>query len=241
MKIMVGYHGEEVGRQALLEARDFAKATGSYVYIVTSMEGGDSETPSEIREAEAGLQFAAGIMKKSGVAFETVKSVRGFSPGEDLVKFAEEHDIDHIFVGLKKISRTHKALLGSTARFVILKAHCPVTSVKFELEKINNFKLLKERRVLVVDDEPDIVETVEELLDMCHLDTAGTYTEAEKLISKNLYDIAILDIMGVSGYDILAMARDRDIPAVILTAHALTPHNLKEIHRKRRGFLHPQR
>jgi DNA-binding response OmpR family regulator len=34
--------------------------------------------------------------------------------------------------------------------------------------------------------------------------------------------------MGVSGYDILALAREKDVPALMLTAHALTPENLKE-------------
>ena len=79
-----------------------------------------------------------------------------------------------------------------------------------------------------MDDEPDILETVEELLDICVLDTAATFEEARKLINRNTYDAAILDIMGVSGYDILDLAREKDIPALMLTAHALTPENLKE-------------
>lgn len=34
--------------------------------------------------------------------------------------------------------------------------------------------------------------------------------------------------MGVRGYDILDLAREKDIPALMLTAHALTPENLRE-------------
>ncbi len=45
---------------------------------------------------------------------------------------------------------------------------------------------------------------------------------------ENAHDLAILDIMGVSGYDILALAKEKDLPALMLTAHALTPENLKE-------------
>lgn len=48
------------------------------------------------------------------------------------------------------------------------------------------------------------------------------------MMKENLYDLAILDIMGVSGYDILKLAREKDVPALMLTAHALTPENLKE-------------
>ena len=56
--------------------------------------------------------------------------VRGLSPSEDLVQFAKDNDIDQIFVGIEKKTRTRKILLGSTAQYVILKAPCPVISVK---------------------------------------------------------------------------------------------------------------
>ena len=51
-------------------------------------------------------------------------------PGEDIVLFAQENDIDHIYVGIHKKSRTSKLILGSTAQYIILKANCPVISVK---------------------------------------------------------------------------------------------------------------
>ncbi|NOX35663.1 MAG: universal stress protein [Deltaproteobacteria bacterium] len=228
MKILVGYNGGEVGRLALSLARDYAKTNNAFVYVITSMEGGASEKQSDIIKAEKGLEFAKKLMENSSIQCEVQQSVRGLSPAEDLVKFAEDNEIDQIFLGIKKKSRAQKAILGSTSRYVILKAPCPVTTVKFEIGTIKTDDLLRDRRVLVVDDEPDILETVEELLDMCSLDTASTFNEAKKLLEKNPYDIAILDIMGVSGYDILELARKKDIPALMLTAHALTPENLKE-------------
>jgi nucleotide-binding universal stress UspA family protein/CheY-like chemotaxis protein len=228
MKILVGYNGGESGRLALSLARDHAVLNNAFVYVMTSMEGGASEKQSDIIQAEKNLDFARTLMEKSGVQCDAQQSVRGLSPGEDIVKFARENKIDHIFLGIKKKSRAQKAILGSTARYVILKAHCPVTTIKFELNDISTEDLLKDRRVLVVDDEPDILETVEELLDMCNLDTVSSFDEARKSLEDNIYDIAILDIMGVSGYDILELARKKDIPALMLTAHALTPENLKE-------------
>lgn len=88
--------------------------------------------------------------------------------------------------------------------------------------------ILKDKKILVVDDEPDILETIEELLDPCDLDTATTYGAAEKLLKENKYDLVILDIMGVRGYDLLEIARGKEIPALMLTAHALSPENLKK-------------
>jgi len=228
MKILVGYDGGEVGRLALSLARDMAGIRSAFVYVVTSMAGGSSERQADIEETEAGLKFAQSFMENSGITCEAQQSVRGLSPGEDLVKFAQENDIDHIFLGIRKKSRAQKAILGSTARYVILKAPCPVTTVKFEGDQISSEDLLRDRHILVVDDEPDILETIEELLDMCFLDLADSFDTAKKMVRKNTYDLAILDIMGVSGYDILKLAREKNVPALMLTAHALTPENLKE-------------
>ena len=88
---------------------------------------------------------------------------------------------------------------------------------------MDEFGLLKGKRVLVVDDEPDILGVLENLLDMCHLDKAPDFETAQEFLEKSKYDAAILDIMGVKGYDLLDMASEKGIPTLMLTAHALTP------------------
>ena len=47
-----------------------------------------------------------------------------------LLRFARENAVDEVVLGLKKRSRVEKLLLGSTAQYVILKAPCPVLTVK---------------------------------------------------------------------------------------------------------------
>jgi DNA-binding NtrC family response regulator len=86
--------------------------------------------------------------------------------------------------------------------------------------------ILKDKKILIVDDEPDILETLMELIDMCLIDTAPDFETAKKFLSKNTYDAAILDIMGVRGYDLLQITTQKDIPALMLTAHALSPEHL---------------
>jgi len=86
--------------------------------------------------------------------------------------------------------------------------------------------LLDGKKVLVVDDETDILEVLEELLEMCEVVTASTFEKAKELLGSQKFDIAILDIMGVDGYGLLDIANKRDIPAVMLTAHAFTADNL---------------
>ena len=56
--------------------------------------------------------------------------IRGLSPGEDLIEFANENKIDQIVVGVKRRSKVGKLLMGSTAQYVILQAECPVITVK---------------------------------------------------------------------------------------------------------------
>jgi DNA-binding response OmpR family regulator len=88
---------------------------------------------------------------------------------------------------------------------------------------------LNEKRILVVDDEPDILETLEELLeDMYMVDPASSFGEAVSFLKNNTYDVAILDIMGVRGYDLLEATHALGIPTLMLTAHALSPDNLKK-------------
>jgi DNA-binding NtrC family response regulator len=86
--------------------------------------------------------------------------------------------------------------------------------------------LLDGKKVLVVDDEPDILEVLEELLEMCDVVKASTFEKAKELLESQDFDIAILDIMGVDGYGLLDIANKKDIPAVMLTAHAFTADNL---------------
>ena len=88
--------------------------------------------------------------------------------------------------------------------------------------------LLKDKLILVVDDEPDILYTVAEVLDMCVVHKAKNYDEAMEYLLMYAYDIVILDIMGVNGFELLKVAVKRGFPAVMLTAHALSPESLKK-------------
>ena len=89
-----------------------------------------------------------------------------------------------------------------------------------------NDDILKDKTILVVDDEADILETLEEILEECDIDTASSFESAKELLENQSYDAAILDIMGVRGFDLLEIATEKGIPALMLTAHGLNPNNL---------------
>jgi DNA-binding response OmpR family regulator len=87
---------------------------------------------------------------------------------------------------------------------------------------------LSGKRILAVDDEIDILETIEDILDDAAVDTAGDYDTASAKIRDNSYDLAILDIMGVNGLKLLEETVAKGIPTVMLTAHAVNPEALME-------------
>jgi CheY-like chemotaxis protein len=96
--------------------------------------------------------------------------------------------------------------------------------------------ILSGKRILAVDDEPDILEVLEEEIlgacPDCKLDKATTYEAAEKMLKAQTYDVVILDIMGVRGFDLLDLAVSRDFKVVMFTAHALNPQALERAFKK---------
>jgi DNA-binding NtrC family response regulator len=91
--------------------------------------------------------------------------------------------------------------------------------------------ILNGKRLLAVDDEPDVLESLEELVladaPRCRIEKAESYDDAIRLLESNSYDLVVLDIMGVRGFDLLETAVKRDFRVAMLTAHALTPDALK--------------
>lgn len=86
--------------------------------------------------------------------------------------------------------------------------------------------ILEGKRILVVDDEPDVLETLEDLLSMADVVKASSFESAKAQLGESHFDLAVLDIMGVNGYELLAICTRKNIPAVMLTSHALTPENI---------------
>ena len=89
-------------------------------------------------------------------------------------------------------------------------------------------KLLEGKKILIVDDEPDVLESLIELLSLCKIDTASSFEEGRQMLEDQDYDMAVLDIMGVQGFDLLKIANSRETPALMLTAYALTEESLKK-------------
>ena len=130
MKILVSYDGTIESQAALDLARTHAKVFKAQIVVVSSSEGGKGEKPEDINKIKQDLEDIQKELTEDGIECLVEQLARGLTPGEDIVLYADENDIDQIFVGIRKKSRTSKLILGSTAQYIILKAKCPVISVK---------------------------------------------------------------------------------------------------------------
>ncbi len=130
MKILVGYDGSNVAREAIAVAEKHAAVLKGRIILVTSMVGGPEVPRKDFERAEKDLEHQKRLVLDKNIACESVLSVRGLNAGEDLVQLAQEKKIDEIVIGIRRRSKVGKLIFGSTAQYVILNSPCPVVSVK---------------------------------------------------------------------------------------------------------------
>lgn len=90
---------------------------------------------------------------------------------------------------------------------------------------------LKDKRILAVDDEQDVLDTLQDILEEHEglvLDRALNYETGFHLLRSWSYDAVILDIMGVRGFDLLNASVHLGFPTIMLTAHAFSAEDLKK-------------
>jgi len=130
MKILVGYDGSKAAEDALALAQKHAKFFNAELNIMTSLLQSPTLSKADIEKADSKLEKLKRSVEHDNIVCETHASVSYQSPGEDLVQFANDYEIDEIVIGVRRRSKVGKMVFGSTAQYVILKASCPVLSVK---------------------------------------------------------------------------------------------------------------
>lgn len=130
MKILVGYDGSNVSKEALSLAKHHAETFKGEIIIAHSMVGGPEVPRKDFEIAENNLEQEKNRLLGHNIPCQSVLSVRGLQAGEDLVQLAEENKVEEIILGVRRRSKVGKLLFGSTAQYVILNASCPVVSVK---------------------------------------------------------------------------------------------------------------
>jgi nucleotide-binding universal stress UspA family protein/CheY-like chemotaxis protein len=162
------------------------------------------------------MRAAKEYAKKKGAKRAETFLVEG-DPARIILSHADHYDPDIIVMGKRGLDGTQHPGLGNVARQVSRETDLICVTVQKDL--------LDGKRILIVDDEPDVLETLEEFLSMCEVTKASEFEEAKELLETKQFDLAILDIMGVNGFDLLKIANKQKVVAAMLTAHALTPES----------------
>jgi nucleotide-binding universal stress UspA family protein len=134
--ILLGYDGSESSRQAFDFALDLAQRYGAELHLIAVARppefGDDVETEAVIETSRRHCDKVLNALR-TRLAPGTVKAhwhVAVGHPAEQIVRYAEQHGIDHIIVGHRGHTLFERWLIGSVARQVIAYAHCAVTVVR---------------------------------------------------------------------------------------------------------------
>jgi nucleotide-binding universal stress UspA family protein len=95
------------------------------VVVVNSLHGGDRTSDADVRAGREALD----VFEDAIDGADTHQLVRGNSPQEDLLEFADDHDADEVVIGIRKRSPTGKLMFGSTAQDLLLTTERPVVCV----------------------------------------------------------------------------------------------------------------
>jgi len=106
------------------------KLRGKKVVVVHSLFGGDKTDMDDIQRGEKLLESARMIAEEYDVDFESHLLIRGKSPGEDIIDFANEIKAELIVLGMRRRSLVEEIVLGKAAKYVVVKAKQPVVLVK---------------------------------------------------------------------------------------------------------------
>ncbi len=89
-------------------------------------------------------------------------------------------------------------------------------------------QILEGKRILVVDNEREILNILSEALAASEVVVAGNLDEARFLIAEKIFDLAILDAVGVKGCDLLQDCQAHKLPAAMLTPREVEVRSINE-------------
>jgi len=131
MKFMVCYDETNAAKKALKVAREHAKVWKAELEVVNTITRAEPLKHSAVKKLEVKMEGEVKeILGGDDPPYELELLLTDLTSGEQLVLFAEDQEMDQIFLGIEKKSKVGKLLFGSTAQYVILHAPCPVVTVR---------------------------------------------------------------------------------------------------------------
>jgi nucleotide-binding universal stress UspA family protein len=133
-KILVPIDFSEPSDAALLYARNLAKAFGAQLHVLHVMENQFLRaTFNSTAAVELGManRVAERLSPEDRTMLRAVSAVRmSDDPYDEILRYAENEDIDLIVMGTHGRSGVARLLMGSVAEKVVRTARCPVLTVR---------------------------------------------------------------------------------------------------------------
>ena len=138
MTVLVAYDGSEPAQKAV--ERAFSEHADGEIILLRVVEAADGYTEAGIellreyvtdRKANASTEMIDEVTDLAGsgdVEFRT--EITAGDPAREVVRFAEEHDVDQLIVGNHGRSGVSRVLLGSVAEQIVRRSPVPVTVVR---------------------------------------------------------------------------------------------------------------
>lgn len=128
MSILVGYVPSPEGEAALDRAIAEAKRDETTLFVV-NISKGDAYIDDRVLD-QPQLASLDERLASASVEHEIVQVNQGHDAADEILRVAEEKDVDLVVIGLRRRSAVGKFLMGSTAQRILLHAECDVLSVK---------------------------------------------------------------------------------------------------------------
>ncbi len=130
-RVMLGYNLYFTSDEVTEVAIKHAKAFGAKLDVVSSIVGHSLDKQGNVAnvKARARLEKLEHKLETEGLSYEVHLLVRQSDPGDDLVQFAINNDIDEMVIGFKVRSTIGEIIFGSNYRKMIAEAPCPVVTV----------------------------------------------------------------------------------------------------------------
>ena len=148
MKIMLIYRPTPEGEAALAAARQEARARDGRILAVRHVRGSveqpvpalptqgqpsrDPQSAQDVDKLRGDMEALQDGLTADGISAEAVLLTEGSDPAEAFLEFARSEEVDLIVIGVRRRSPVSKLVMGSVAQDVVLRADCPVLTVKAE-------------------------------------------------------------------------------------------------------------
>jgi nucleotide-binding universal stress UspA family protein len=133
MKILVCYNNKPRGVAAIKLAQAHAVKWGAEIAVVWAISRDKPLKQKQIQDIEEELEdHLAQLFENCDIAYKMDLLIDTITTGEQIVGFAGQIKADLVVLGLRRRSMTGKVLFGSNAQHILMKAPCPVLSVRRE-------------------------------------------------------------------------------------------------------------